>query len=143
MNASMSAMLPGDRIRIAVDTSTEPFWQAAKERRLTACRCADCGAFRMPPRPFCPVCRSRNVQWPTLPGTATVYSYAVCHKSPYPEVADFTYIPVVVELDGAPGVRLVSNVVGVDPGAVTIGMRLQVDWHPILDDWVLPIFRRA
>jgi uncharacterized protein len=123
MNASMSAMLPGDRIRIAVDTSTEPFWQAAKERRLTACRCADCGAFRMPPRPFCPVCRSRNVQWP--------------------EVADFTYIPVVVELDGAPGVRLVSNVVGVDPGAVTIGMRLQVDWHPILDDWVLPIFRRA
>jgi len=141
MSDKISEMMPGDHIRISVDNSTEPFWQAAKEHRLTACQCADCGAFRMPPRPFCPVCQSRNVKWPTLPGTVTVYSFAVCHKSPFPDVPDLVYIPIVVDLDEAPGARLVSNLVGIDPDEVKIGMKLMVDWHPITEGWVLPIFR--
>ncbi len=135
--------IPGDHIAITTDPSTEPFWQAAKEHRLTACRCGQCGAFRMPPSPFCPECQSAAVEWPTLPGTGTVFSFAICTRSPYPDVPDFTYVPVVVDLDGAPGTRLVSNIVGLPADDVAIGMKVSVDWNPIQEGWVLPIFRRA
>jgi uncharacterized OB-fold protein len=133
---------PGDHICITTDTCTEPFWRAAKEHRLTAAQCADCGHIRMPPTPFCPECHSRSIQWPTLSGTGTVFSFAICTRSPYPDVADFTYVPVVVDLDGAPGARLVSNLVGLPAEEVRIGMKVRVDWNPIQDGWVLPIFRK-
>ena len=141
MSDQIAQIIPGDHISITTDTCTEPFWQAAKEHKLTACQCADCGVFRMPPRPFCPECQSKNINWPELPGTATVYSYVVCHRSPYPDLEHFTYAPVVVDLDGAPGARLVSNLVDIDPDDIKIGMKVKVDWNPIKDGWVLPIFR--
>jgi uncharacterized OB-fold protein len=135
--------IPGDHITITTNPDTEPFWDAAKENRLTACQCGDCGTFRMPPTAYCPKCRSKNRAWPELPGTGTVYSFAVCNRSPYPDVPDFVYVPVVVDLDGAPGARLVSNLADVDPEAVKIGMEVKVDFNPINDGWKLPIFRPA
>jgi hypothetical protein len=143
MSDGLAVAVPGDHIRITTDPWTEPFWQAAKEHRLTAAQCMDCSRFRMPPTPFCPACQSQRTKWPDLPGTATVFSFAICNRSPYPDVPDFVYVPVVVDLDGAPGARLVSNLVGVAAEAVKIGMKVQVDWNPIQDDWVLPIFRPA
>ena len=90
--------LPGDQIKITTNPDTEPFWLAAKEHRLTACQCAQCGQFRMPPTAYCPNCSSRDKAWPTLPGTATVFSFAVCNKNPKTG-EDYVYVPVVVDLD--------------------------------------------
>lgn len=143
MSYGPAVALPGDHITITTDTYTEPFWQAAKEHRLTACQCGSCGAFRMPPSPFCGNCQSGDIKWPTLPGTGTVYSFAICTKSPYPDVPDMVYVPVVVDLDGAPGARLVSNLAGMNAEDVTIGTKVKVDWNPIKDGWVLPIFLPA
>ena len=136
-----AVVVPGDHIAITTDIWTEPFWHAAKEHRLTACQCASCGFFRMPPSPFCPECQSQNVKWPTLPGTGTVFSFAICTRSPFPNVSDFVYVPVVVDLDGAPGARLVANLSGINAEDVRIGMKVAVDWTPIQDGWVLPNFR--
>ena len=133
-------LLPGDQIKITTNPDTEPFWQAAKEHRLTACECAKCGAFRMPPTAYCPECLSCDKNWPTLPGTATVFSYAICNKDPK-SGEPFIYVPVVVDLDGAPGTRLNANVTGCNAEDVRIGMKLTVEWTPIQDDWVLPNFR--
>ncbi len=135
-------VLPGDQIKITTNPDTEPFWQAAKDHRLTACQCAACGHFRMPPSPYCPECSSDEKDWPTLPGTATVFSYAICNKNPK-DSADYVYVPVVVDLDGAPGARLNANVTGCDAEDVHIGMKLTVEWTPIQDGWVLPNFRKA
>jgi uncharacterized protein len=132
--------VPGDHIAITTDPWTEHFWQAAKEHRLTAAKCAQCGTFRMPPTPFCGNCQSQETEWPTLPGTATIFSFAICTKSPFPDVPDFTYVPIVVDLDGAPGARLVSNFVG-DADTVAIGMKVMVDWNGIKDGWELPVFK--
>jgi uncharacterized OB-fold protein len=143
MTYGPAVAVPGDHISITTNPATEPFWLEAKEHRLTACQCADCDAFRMPPTPFCPECQSLHVKWPTLSGTGTIFSFAICTRSPYPDVPDFIYVPVVVDLDGAPGARLVSNIVGVDAEDVFIGMKVKVDWNPIRDEWVLPIFRPA
>jgi uncharacterized protein len=143
MSQVISQAVPGDHIRITTDPSTEPFWLAARDHRLTTAKCADCGHCWLPPSPYCGECQSQNILWPTLPGTGTVFSFAICHRSPFPDVPDFTYVPIVVDLDGAPGARLVSNLVGVDPDEVHIGMRVTVDWNPIQGGWVLPNFRKA
>ncbi|HXL63015.1 MAG TPA: zinc ribbon domain-containing protein, partial [Mycobacterium sp.] len=66
--ATLATTIPGEHVRIAVNHTTEPFWEAAKQRRLVAPQCTDCGSFRMPPTPFCPNCRSRSVNWIELSG---------------------------------------------------------------------------
>lgn len=135
--------LPGDHIQISTDTYTEPFWQAAKEERLTACQCGNCGAFRMPPTPYCPECQSHEIKWPTLPGTGTIFSFAICTKAPFPGMEDLVYVPAVIDLDGAPGARLVTNIIGIDADDVSIGMKVSVDWTSIQEGWKLPIFKAA
>ncbi|BBZ14859.1 Zn-ribbon domain-containing OB-fold protein [Mycobacterium branderi] len=137
--ATPATTLPGQHVRIAVNKHTEPFWQAAQQRRLVAPRCTDCGTFRLPPTPFCPACQSTAVTWVQLSGQATVYSFAVVHG--IPGLPDLTLVPAVVDLPDAPGARLVSNIVGIAPSDVTIGMTVRVDFSPITDGWMLPVFR--
>lgn len=124
-----------------MDAVTEPFWQAAKQRRLVAPKCANCGTFRLPPTPFCPQCHATAMEWPQLSGHAIVYSFAVVHG--FPGLPEVTLVPAVVELPDAPGVRLVTNVIDIEPDDVRIGMALEVDFHPISDGWMLPVFRVA
>jgi uncharacterized OB-fold protein len=139
----LAQAVPGHLVSIAVNPITEPFWTAAKDDRLVAPRCASCGRFRMPPTPFCPNCRSQAVDWVTLSGAGTVFSYTVVRRSPFPDVDDFTYVPVVVELADAPGARLVSNLIEIDPGDVAIGMAVQVTFGDISGGWKFPLFRPA
>jgi uncharacterized OB-fold protein len=142
MNApttTLATTIPGEHIRIAVNETTEPFWEAAKQHRLVVPQCADCGTFRLPPTPFCPNCQSKNLSWPELSGDATVYSFAVVHG--FPGIPDLLLVPAVLDLPDAPGARLVSNIVDVAPTDVAIGMRVHVDFTPIADGWMLPVFR--
>jgi uncharacterized OB-fold protein len=142
MGANMKAQaLPADHVRITTDTATEPFWQAAKQERLVAPKCAACGTFRLPPTPFCPECQSTGVDWTELSGRATVFSFSVVHG--FPGLPDITLVPAVLDLPDAPGARLVSNVVDVEPEKVEIGMELEVLFSPISDGWLLPLFRPA
>ena len=134
-------LLPGEQLRITMNNDTEPFWQAAKERRLTACQCPN-GHFRMPPGPVCPECSSFERVWPTLPGTGTIFSFAICNRNPATG-EPYIYVPVAVDLDGAPGARLMSNVTGCDAEDVHIGMKVEVVWTEINDGWVYPHFRKA
>jgi uncharacterized OB-fold protein len=136
---TLATTIPGQLVHIAVNKTTEPFWEAAKQRHLTAPQCAACGTFRMPPTPFCPSCRSAEVKWVQLSGHATVYSFTVVHD--FPGLPDLTLVPAVVDLPDAPGARLVSNIVDVAPADVTIGMPVRVDFSPIADGWLLPVFR--
>jgi uncharacterized OB-fold protein len=136
---ALATTIPGEHVRIAVNKDTEPFWQAAKERRLVAPRCGDCRTFRLPPTPFCPNCQSKTMNWVDLRGDAVVYSFAVVHG--FPGMPDLVLVPAVLDLPDAPGARLVSNVVDVAPADVTIGMPVRVDFSPIADGWLLPVFR--
>jgi len=136
---ALATALPGENVHITTDPYTEPFWQAAKEDRLVAPKCADCGTFRMPPTPFCPSCQSREVEWPRLSGRAVVYSFSVVHG--FPGLPDITLVAAVLDLPDAPGARLVSNVIDVDPAKVEIGDEVEVVFAPIADGWKLPLFR--
>jgi uncharacterized OB-fold protein len=97
---------PPDLFKLAVNHWTEPFWQATKEHRLLLARCADCGHARMPPTPFCPQCQSQRIDWTALSGLGTVYSYTVVTRAILPDMdAYLPYVPAVITLDGADGMR--------------------------------------
>jgi hypothetical protein len=68
-----------------------------------------------------------------------VFSFSVVHG--VPGLPDLTLVAIIVDLDGASGVHLVSNLVDVDPVDVSIGMDVQVDFTPVADGYELPIFR--
>jgi hypothetical protein len=137
---SMLAALAG----ISPDPTTSPFWDACRKRELRLQRCADCGVFRQPPSPGCPRCGSAHSDWPLLSGRGTVFSYTIVHHAAVPPLAaEVPYNVVVVELDDAPGARLISNLLDVAPDDVAVGMRVQVVWDEARPDVVLPRFRRA
>ena len=137
--STLARALPGEKVHITTDPSTEPFWLAAKEDRLVAPRCSDCATFRLPPTPFCPACQSTKVDWVELSGRATVFSFSVVRKAlGSPEL---TLVAAVLDLPDAPGARLVSNIVGVDPDDVRIDMEVEVFFSPIAEGWKLPLFR--
>ncbi|WP_181779576.1 Zn-ribbon domain-containing OB-fold protein [Pseudonocardia pini] len=139
MSAALATSLPAEIVQITTDAYTEPFWLAAKEDRLVAPKCADCGTFRLPPTPFCPECRSKAVDWTELSGRAEVFSYSVVHG--FPGLPDITLVAAVLDLPDAPGARLIGNIVDVDPAVVHIGMPVTVQFSTISDGWKVPQFR--
>jgi uncharacterized OB-fold protein len=111
------------------DEASQPFWDAAREDRLSVPRCTSCGTFRLPPSPFCFACQSRGVEYVDLPGTGTIYSFTVVRHPLHPDLADACpYVSGVVELDGTQGAgaRMLVNIIDCDPDAVRIGDPVEV-----------------
>ena len=80
--------------------------------------------------------------WADLPGTGLVYTFSVVRQAFLPALAEvIPYVVAVVEPDGAAGVRMMSNVVDVDPEEVTIGMPVEVVWEDMSPELALPRFR--
>jgi uncharacterized protein len=134
---------PEGMIPPPVTMDTVGFWEAAREHRLVLQRCDDCNGFQHPPSPVCHRCRSNNVAWRDVEGRGTVYTYTAVHKAFIPALAEsLPYFVAVIELPGADGTRIVSNLVEVVPKDVTIGMDVEVVWddYPELS---VPRFRPA
>jgi uncharacterized protein len=125
------------RLAPSMTADTQFFWDGLKQHRLLIQRCTACAALRHPPRPMCPACGS--LDWDTLEasGRGTVYSCVIPHHPPLPWFPD-PYVVALVEL--AEGTRLVTNVVGIDPTDVTVGMAVKVRFEPFDDGLVLPLF---
>lgn len=127
-------------LEIPMDAWSEPFWQAGVEGRTVMPQCNHCRTFRWPAGPFCPSCRSQEVAW-VPPGQARIYSFTIL---PVPgadkEAPPRARIPALVEFANAPGVRLVSVLVGADPKSVAIGDPVDIEWRPAANG-VVPVFR--
>lgn len=128
------------------DASTQPFWDAALENRLTAPKCSNCGTFVLPPQPFCFVCQGQAFEWVDLPGTGTIYTYTVVRHPLSPHLAEVVpYVSGVVELNGTQGAgaRLLLNITDADPDTVKIGDKVQIWFEPVSDTFHLPRARMA
>ncbi|MER5787788.1 OB-fold domain-containing protein [Streptomyces sp. NPDC001980] len=133
-------------LRPVTDTDGAPFWEYAARGELRVQTCADCGEPRFPPRPCCPHCQSFASEWRPTSGRGRIWSYVVPHPPLLPEyAAQAPYNVVVVELDDAPRVRMVGNVV-TEAGAqlnslprdrIRIGARVQAVFAYGLPQWVL------
>ena len=122
---------------------SRPFWDAAKEHRLTYQRCTACGTRVFYPRDVCPGPECFGVgtlEWVESSGKGWVYASSISYQPAHPAfAADVPYVLAIVELDE--GVRMHSNVVGIDPKEVEIGMRVEVVWDDVTPEFSLPKFR--
>jgi len=59
---------------------TEGFWAAAREHRLVAQRCDDCGRLRHYPQERCPECTSAAWRWSPVNGRGVIYTFTRSHK---------------------------------------------------------------
>ncbi|MFG3282672.1 bifunctional MaoC family dehydratase N-terminal/OB-fold nucleic acid binding domain-containing protein [Streptomyces sp. NPDC048111] len=126
------------RPRPVVNRDNAGFWAGVAEHRLLIQRCEDCAELRFPWLPGCPGCGS--ARWDTIDaaGSGTVYSYVVMHHPPFPAF-DPPYAVGLVEL--AEGVRIISNVIGVPPDEVRIGMPVRLAFLRVDEALELPVFR--
>jgi uncharacterized OB-fold protein len=116
-----------------------PFWEGTREGQLRIQKCNSCQKFYFYPRPFCPRCDSDDVTWQTVSGKATLASYNISYRPMPMFKTDEPQVIALVELDE--GVRLMSNIVGVEPvpEKLPLGLRLHVTFEP-RGDQVLPLF---
>src|SRR5437868_305109 len=116
------------------------FWEGVDRGELLIQRCASCGRLRHPPRPMCPNCQSLEWNTVTSSGKGEVYSFIIPH---YPQVPMFEYPYVVAVIALEEGTRVISNVIDIDPGDVTVGMPVQVRFVAVDDELTLPLFAPA
>lgn len=123
----------------ALNDDNRAYWTGGEQGQLLINRCADCRSFVHPPVPFCPECESRNVGPEPVSGRGTVTTYTINHKQWLPGLP-VPYVLALVELDEDPAVRLPTNIVGIDPELVTIGMPVEVLFEQVEEVFV-PLFR--
>jgi uncharacterized protein len=138
-DSSIADRLPRRPAPLLTDDSAF-FWEEARNGRLVAQRCRACDRVRHPPRPMCPHCRSLEFDAVPLSGRGSLYSYAILHHPQHPAF-DYPVIAALVDLEE--GIRLVSNLSGVDPETIEIGMALEVAFDPTENGDAVPVFRRS
>lgn len=125
------------RVLPALDETNEFFWTSGADGRLRFLRCQGCGHYLHPPGPRCPVCGSREVEPDAVSGRGEVLTYTVNHQSW--DGSTEPYAIVIVGLAEQDGLRLTSNLVGVDLDEIEIGMPVQVTFEQH-DDIHFPVF---
>ncbi|WP_433463656.1 bifunctional MaoC family dehydratase N-terminal/OB-fold nucleic acid binding domain-containing protein [Spirillospora sp. CA-128828] len=128
------------RPRPAINLDNAFWFEAAREHRLVIQRCADCKSLRHPPGPCCPQCGSFDWDTVEAQGEGHVHSYVVNHHPRHPAF-DYPLVVAVIEL--AEGTRLITNMTGVAPEDVEVGMPVVLDWIDPDPDLSLPAFRPA
>lgn len=116
------------------------FWKAADEERFVAKKCSGCSRLWHPPRPLCPECLSVVNQEQELSGRGKVVSWAM---PLHPPAAGFKAPPIVILVEVEEGLTFVSNLEGVPPEEVRIGMPVKVGFAKTRGGRKVPVFHRA
>jgi uncharacterized OB-fold protein len=136
-----TAERPDFRILPGVGDDNGFFWTSGADGRLRFLRCQACGYWIHPPSPLCPMCHSRDVVPEAVGGRAEVHTFTVNHQAWIPGF-DPPYVVAIVELPEQEGLRLTTNLVGVAPDEVRIGLPVTVVFEQWDDVW-LPLFQPA
>ena len=119
-----------------------PFWEGTRTQTLLLPWCTECEQAFWYPRAACPRCLSPSIEWRPASGKGTVYAFSVQHNAALPEFKDLVpYVVALVDLDE--GVRMMTNIVGLDPAQVAVGQPVQVRWEPVDDGRSVVTFEPA
>lgn len=116
------------------------FWKAADEKRFVAQKCDGCQKLWHPPRAMCPECHSLERGETQLSGRGEVISWIV---PVHPAAFGFATPPIVALVEVEEGLRFVTNVEGVDPQDMQVGLKVVVDFAPTSGGHFVPVFRPA
>jgi acetyl-CoA acetyltransferase/uncharacterized OB-fold protein len=121
-----------------VDDESRAFWEAGRDGVLRFPGCNACGALLHPPAPVCRYCRSQDLGMRDVTPTGVVVGVTVNHQQ-----WDARYAPpfviATVAIDADPRVRLITNLVDLEPEEARVGMRVRARFEPHEDVWV-PLF---
>ena len=122
-----------------ITLDSEAFWRSASEGKLMLKVCTQCGAVMYYPRILCTSCMSTDLQWREASGSGIVHAFSVVYRPPGPAFApDIPYIVALIEL--AEGPRVFSNIIGVLPGSVYVGMPVEARFDKMADGIGIPRF---
>lgn len=118
-----------------------PFWQALQKHELRVQKCVNCGALRHIPKELCPSCHRTGFSWEPIGLEGTIFTYSVVHRAPVPAFQqDMPYVIVHVQMDD--GVRMIADLVDVNPNEVAIGQRVIAGFDDVTPEWTLLRFRK-
>jgi uncharacterized OB-fold protein len=116
------------------------FWTSGADGVLRLLRCNACGFFNHPPGPVCRRCLSRDQSPQRVSGRGRVETFTVNYQQWIP--GSDRYVIAWVSIDEQPDIRLTSNLVGVEPEDVRVGLPVRVLFEHVDDVW-LPLFTPA
>jgi uncharacterized OB-fold protein len=112
---------------------SRPWWDALARGAVALQMCQTCSRWVFYPRPFCPHCGGRDLEWREVDGAATLYTFSVAETPVSPHFAHLRR-PILAVAELAVGVRVPTSLVDVAPEAVRIGMALE----PVFDAETYP-----
>jgi uncharacterized OB-fold protein len=125
-------------LRPVISHDTAFFWEGTAAGELRVQRCPSCATLRHPPGPMCPSCGDEKPDYVVASGRGEVFSFVVHH---HPKVPGKTLPFVVALVELEEGVRMLGELVDVDPADVAIGMPVEVALTRIDDELTMPYWR--
>ena len=123
-----------------ISPETAPFWEASRKHQLVVQRCKRCWHMQHYPRAICGACNHTEFDWVPSAGKGQVYSFVRVHVNRAPGwEKEVPYVFALIQLNE--GIHMLSNVVGVRPEQVEIGMPVEVFFEDITSEISLPKFR--
>jgi uncharacterized OB-fold protein len=130
--------LPGD---VVPDDADQPFWDSCRIGILVVQRCGQCGRHLWPAG-NCPDHGAAALSWVPATGKGTLHTWTVIHQRYPNSFADGAAgVVAVVRLEEGPFLH--SRLVGCEPGAMRVGLPVEVEFTPVADGVTLPYFRPA
>ena len=127
----MSRFLGDEWLLPALDDKNRGWFTAG---RLALQACERCAAVQFPPEDACRSCGSFALGTRAVSGRGTVESVAVVHHAVHPLLRPrVPYAVALVELEDAPHVRLLGNVLNRAPGEIAIGDPVRVVFEELTD----------
>jgi uncharacterized OB-fold protein len=126
-------------IRPAEEILEQPYWRHLAAGALHLNRCDACSAFRHPPGPVCPKCRTIGNSWAPVSGRAKLHSFTTIYHPVHPILS--SVVPYVVTLvDLEEGVRMVSGIPYGWDIELAVGMQLHCEVVRFDERFALPYF---
>jgi hypothetical protein len=108
-------------------------WRTRRQRyALVGEVCEACGSRLFPPRDVCPACAAPAKTPYTFSGRGEVYSYATVYHAPAGFEEFAPYVVALVRL--AEGPLIAAQLADVEPGAVAVGMPVEMVTRRLRDD---------
>jgi acetyl-CoA acetyltransferase/uncharacterized OB-fold protein len=136
--AAKLTMDAAQRVLPLVDDQSRAFWEAGRDGVLRFPGCNECGALLHPPGPVCRHCRSQDLALRDVSPNGVVVGVTINHQR-----WDARHAPpfaiATVAIDADPRVRLITNLVDVEPEQARVGMRVRARFEHREDVWI-PVF---
>lgn len=119
------------------DCLSDPFWQAAAQRRLLIQRCPATGRYQWYPRAHCLHAPEVSPEWVEASGRGSIVTWSAIHRGP--AAADGPYLCALIRLEE--GVVILSSIEGAEEKDLEAGKEVRVDFRNVSDDFAVPVFR--